>query len=301
MSGSLTDVAGVGVGHWTGAATGVTVVVAPPATVGAVEVRGGSPATRETDLLAPGRLVQHVDALVLAGGSAFGLAAADGVVRALAAEGRGFATRGGPVPIVPAAAVYDAGVASGERPGPEQGAQALADARRGARTRRGAVGAGRGCTVGKWRGGDHAVPGGLGTASAREGTAVVAALAVVNALGDVLAADGRVVAGTRASRRSAPFPDTVAGEHTTLLVVATDARLTREEALLVAQSAHTGLVRCVHPAHTRFDGDVAFVLATGAADAQLDRLRLATVDVVAGAVRSAVAGGVPRAATGRRR
>src|SRR5690242_1292888 len=124
----ITDVPGVLAGHWTGAATGVTVVVFPPETVGSVEIRGGAPATRETAVLDPLATVEHVDAIVVSGGSAFGLSTADGVMRALAEQGRGFPTRGGPVPIVPAASIFDLLVAGGERPGPDEGRAALAAA-----------------------------------------------------------------------------------------------------------------------------------------------------------------------------
>ena len=160
----ITDVPGVLAGHWTGAATGVTVVVFPPETVGSVEIRGGAPATRETAVLDPFATVEHVDAIVLTGGSAFGLASADGVVRALAEQGRGFPTRGGPVPIVPAAAIFDLVVAGDERPGADEGRAALAAALDPAapRSRPGRVGAGRGASVAKWRGGEHGTTGGVG-------------------------------------------------------------------------------------------------------------------------------------------
>lgn len=256
------------------------------------EVRGGAPASRETALLDPHRLVEHVDGVVLTGGSAFGLAAADGVVHALAAQGRGFSTAGGKVPIVPAAAVYDLVSSGGARPGPEEGAAAFANAAAGAPHATGRVGAGTGATVGKWKGADDRVPGGLGSASHRSDEAVVGALAVVNAIGDVVGDDGRVLAGSTAPPDAPPFPDPlpfVEGEHTTLVVVATDARLTKLECHLVAQTAHHAMSRTLYPSHTRFDGDIAFVLATGAVDAHFDRLRVAAVDAVVDAVRDAVA------------
>ena len=164
----ITDVPGVLAGHWTGAATGVTVVVFPPETVGSVEIRGGAPATRETAVLDPFASVEHVDAIVLTGGSAFGLASADGVVRALAELGRGFPTRGGPVPIVPAAAIFDLVVAGDERPGADEGRAALAAALEpdAPPLATGRVGAGRGASVAKWRGGEHGTTGGIGAASA---------------------------------------------------------------------------------------------------------------------------------------
>jgi L-aminopeptidase/D-esterase-like protein len=155
----------------------------------------------------------------------------------------------------------------------------------------GRVGAGRGATIGKWRGRDHAVPGGLGSASARDGDVVVAALAVVNAIGDVIAADGRIVAGSAAPPGTPGFADPLPfdeGEHTTLLVVATNGRLTKLECRLAAESAHHGMVRAIHPSHSRHDGDIAFAAATGEVDAHLDRLRVLVGEVTAGAIRSAV-------------
>jgi L-aminopeptidase/D-esterase-like protein len=291
MSGALTDVVGVRVGSWTGAATGVTVVLAPEGTVGSVEVRGGAPATRETALLDPTKVVTRVDAVVLTGGSAFGLATADGVMAFLAERGQGFPTGGGPVPIVPTAAIFDLVASGGERPTARDAYAAASAAERDEPLRSGRVGAGRGATVGKWHGPEHAAPGGLGTAGAREGDAVVGALAVVNAVGDVIDDDGRVLAGSTAPAGSPPFPSPALGalEHTTLVVVATDAALTKTECLLLAQSAQHGVARALRPSHTRFDGDVAFALATGIVDGHVDRVRIAATEVVAAAVRAAVA------------
>jgi L-aminopeptidase/D-esterase-like protein len=285
-------VPGIGVGHWTGGGTGVTVVTAPPHTVASGEVRGGAPATRELALLDPARLVEHIDAVVFTGGSAFGLAAADGVMRALEAQGRGFPSAGGPVPIVPTAAVFDLVESGGERPGPAEGEAALAAVIHGEPFATGRVGAGRGTTVGKWKGPDHRVPGGLGTASVRVGDATVGALAVVNAIGDVLAADGSVLAGSTAPADAVGFPDPLPfeeGEHTTLVLVATDAVLDKRWCHLLAQSAHGGLSRALHPSHTRFDGDLTIGIATGAVEAHVDRVRVAALEVVAAAVRNAVA------------
>jgi L-aminopeptidase/D-esterase-like protein len=290
VTGAITDVPGVQVGHWTGTGTGVTVVLVPDGTTGGAELRGGAPATRELAVLEPGRTVDAVDAVVLTGGSAFGLAAADGVMAWLAERGRGVPTRGGPVPIVPTAAIYDLVESGGAFPGPDEGRAAAAAAAAGPRLRTGRVGAGRGATVGKWRGPEHAVPSGLGSASAVVGAATVGALAVVNALGDVLDPAGRVLAGSRAGPEVEAFPDPPpTGEpNTTLVVVATDARLTKTDCGLVAQSAHHGLARAVHPSHTRHDGDLAIVVAVGAVEAHLDRLRVAATEVVEAAVRDAV-------------
>jgi L-aminopeptidase/D-esterase-like protein len=283
---AITDVPGIRVGHWTGPDTGVTVVWAPSGTVGSGEVRGGAPATRETALLAPTRLVERIDAVVLSGGSAFGLAAADGVVRFLAERGQGFPTSGGAVPIVVAAALFDLPVT--RTPGPEEGyAAAVVAAQRGP-AGSGRIGAGRGATVGKWRGREYAVPGGLGTAAVREGDATVGALVACNAAGDVVGPDGRVVAGSTAPDGAPSFPVPTPFEHTTLVVVATDARVGKGECHLLAQSAHDGLAQTIRPAHTRYDGDFAAVLATGDVDVHPDRLRVAATEAVARAVRAAV-------------
>ena len=283
---SITDVPGLRVGHWTGADTGVTVIWAPSGTVGSGEVRGGAPATRETALLEPTRLVGRVDAVVLAGGSAFGLAAADSVVRFLAERGQGFPTAAGPVPIVVAAALFDLPVA--HPPGPEEGWAAAVDAARGIPAVSGRFGAGRGARVGKWRGREYSAAGGLGTAAVREGDATVGALVACNPAGDVLAPDGTVLAGSSAPADGPSFPAPTPFEHTTLVVVATDALLDKAECHLMAQSAHDGLAQAIRPAHTRYDGDFAAVLATGAVGAHPDRLRVAAAEAVARAVRAAV-------------
>ena len=283
----ITAVPGIRVGHWTGPDTGVTVVWAPSGTVGSGEVRGGAPATRETALLEPTRLVERIDAVVLAGGSAFGLAAADGVVRFLAERGQGFPTSAGPVPIVVAAALFDLPVANA--PGPEEGWAAAVDAARGAPAVSGRIGAGRGATVGKWKGREYAMPGGLGTAAVREGDATVGALVACNPAGDVIGSDGRILTGSTAPAEAPAFPGPTPLEHTTLVVVATDARVGKSEGHLLAQSAHDGLAQAIRPAHTRYDGDFAAVLATGEVDAHPDRLRVAATEAVARAVRAAVA------------
>jgi L-aminopeptidase/D-esterase-like protein len=287
----IIPVGGVRVGHWTGTSTGVTVLLAPEGTVGAGEVRGGAPASRELALLEPGRTVTRVDAVVFAGGSAFGLAAADGVMRYLAERGVGFPTAGGPVPIVPAAGVFDLAEHGNVMPGAEEGYAAAVAADLDEPIASGRVGAGRGATVGKWRGREHAVPGGVGLASGRCDDANVAVLAVVNAVGDVTGSDGAVIAGSTAPTDAPAFaadaPFEEEGANTTLVVVVTDAAIDKLECHLVAQSAHDGLARSLHPAHTRFDGDLAIALATGIVETQLDRLRMVATELVAEAIRSA--------------
>lgn len=284
-------IAGLRIGHWTGEGTGVTVVLPPDGSIASGEVRGGAPATREIALLEPSRTVARVDAVVLAGGSAFGLAAADGVMRYLTEQGQGFPTAGGPVPIVPAACVFDLVEHGNVRPTASDGYSAAVAAAAGRSTPTGRIGAGRGVTVGKWRGREHAVPGGFGAAVARCDEAHVVAFAVVNAIGDVIAADGTVIAGSSAPADAPGFPvDTPfeeQGANTTLVVVATDAACDKIGCHLLAQSAHDGLARALRPAHTRFDGDLAIALATGVVAAHLDRIRAVAADAVAEAIRVA--------------
>ncbi len=287
----ITAVPGIRVGHWTGAATGVTAVLAPSGTIGSGEVRGGAPASRETALLEPARLVERVDAVVFAGGSAFGLAAADGAMRFLAERGQGFPTAAGPVPIVVGAAIFDLVGADGERPGADEGYAACVAAGRGEPgPPAGRVGAGRGATVGKWRGPAFGVPGGLGTDARTDGDLVVGALAVVNAAGDVVAPDGTVLAGSTAPAGVGPFGQG-SPINTTLVVVATNAGLDRPACFLLAQAAHHGLAQALRPSHTRFDGDLAVSLATGdGPTVPVDLVRMLAVDAVAAAVRAAVTG-----------
>jgi L-aminopeptidase/D-esterase-like protein len=292
----ITDVAGVRAGHWTdaAAATGCTVVLFPEGTVASGEVRGGAPATREFDLLDPLRMVERLDAVVLAGGSAFGLAAADGVMRHCEERGVGFLTPAGPVPIVVALALYDLSVGDPTvRPGPDEG-RAAAMAATGGPVATGAVGAGTGARV---SGPDFPAraPGGLVTAAVRVDDLVVGALVAVNAAGVPGADDSLAVDVARVARGARPFGAPLG--NTTIGVVATNARLTKVGCHLVAQGAHDGLTRAVFPAHTRSDGDAFVAAATGAVDADADVVRALATHVVAAAIRSLGTGG--RADAGR--
>lgn len=285
---------GVRIGHWTGPSTGVTVVLLPDSTVGSGEVRGGAPASRELALLAPERTVATVDAVVFTGGSAFGLAAADGVMRFLSERGIGFPTAGGPVPIVPTACVFDLAEPGAIPPGADEGYAAAVAAEQADQDQvvaTGRVGAGRGATVGKWRGRENAVAGGIGIAAGRCGDASVAVLAVVNAVGDVIGSNGEIIAGSAAPPGAIGFPVDRPFEeeaaNTTLVVVVTDATIDKLACHLVAQSAHDGLARSLHPAHTRFDGDLTVALSTGVFEVNVDRLRLVAADLVAEAIRRA--------------
>jgi L-aminopeptidase/D-esterase-like protein len=273
-------------GHWTGDGTGVTVVLPPAGTVGSGEVRGGAPATREFALLEPTRLVDRVDAVVLSGGSAFGLAAAEGVMALLRERGSGFPTPAGPVPIVIGMSIFDGSVRTGP-PDAASGRAAALAAYAGTELTTGRVGAGTGAGTGTWRG--RRDPGGLGLAERQAGAARVAAVVVVNAWGDVLAPDGEPLFGgpSDAVPPQAPY----GMQNTTVAVVLTDARLSKNDCYLLAQSGHTGFARSIHPAHSRYDGDAVVALATGESevDTDLDLLRAVTVDTVAAAVRAAVA------------
>lgn len=281
----ITRVPGIRVGHWTDPVglTGCTVVLCPPGTVGSGEVRGGAPGTRETDLLRPGTLVQEVNAILLTGGSAFGLAAADGVMRYLEERGMGFDAGVARVPIVPAAVLFDLGVGDPRaRPGPDAGYAACAAA--GEEVAEGNVGAGTGATVAKLHGPQHGVKGGLGTASRQEGELVVGALAAVNAMGEVLDEGGQVLAGARVAEGEPPeLP-----MNTTLVVVATNARLSKDRARLLALAAHDGIAGAIAPAHTMWDGDTAFALATGEVEADQRATEAFAAEAVMEAIRRAV-------------
>ena len=287
----ITDVVGIQVGHWTDpqARTGCTVVLIPPGATASGEVRGGAPAEREFSLLDPARLVPGVDAVVLSGGSAFGLAAADGVVAWLEGQARGFQTSGGVVPIVVGMSLYDLAVGDpAVRPGPKQGWSA-ADTANAGPVRLGLVGAGTGAMVGKWGGPQVAEPGGIVSATARSKDLVVSSLVAVNAYGFV--DDGTTIADPGPPYQSG-LGGTESGGNTTIGMVATNGTLTKTECLLMAQSAHNGLARSLYPAHTSVDGDAFVAVATGevpAQDVDVAHLRLLAQNVVTMAVRSLLA------------
>ncbi|MDM0074372.1 P1 family peptidase [Variovorax sp. J2P1-59] len=277
-AGSITDVAGIEVGHYNDPRrpTGCTVILARDGAVGGVDVRGAAPGTRETDLLAPGNLVQEVHAVMLSGGSAWGLAAADGATRWLEERGIGLDVRYGTLPIVPAAVLFDLPLGDARiRPDAAAG-YAACEAASSAAPAEGNVGAGSGALVGKLFGVHRAMKGGIGTASVTVNGVTVGALIACNALGDVMDADtAQVVAGARTEdgralldtrrallRGELPQP-LLAGTNTTLGVVATDAVLTKVQANRLASVAHDGLARAINPVHTMSDGDTLFALATG--------------------------------------
>jgi L-aminopeptidase/D-esterase-like protein len=290
----ITDLPGLRVGHWTdsGAATGCTVVLFPEGTVASAEVRGGAPASRELELLDPGRTVARVDALVLTGGSAFGLAAADGVMRFCEESGMGAETPGGRVPIVVALALFDLAVGDASvRPGADAG-YAAARAASGGPVELGRVGAGTGATVGGETAMDRR-PGGIVSASASVGDLLVAALVAVNAAGTPGRSDD--AARRPLAESEGPDPRASWGLNTTIGLVATNARLDKIGCRVVAEGAHDGLARAVFPPHTRYDGD-AFVVASvggesgqaggGEVEADVDAVRALAVHLVARAVSS---------------
>lgn len=320
MYNAITDVRGIKVGHYTDkqGITGCTVVLCEDGAVGGVDVRGSAPGTRETDLLRPVNLVQEVNAVLLTGGSAFGLDAASGVMRWLEERGIGFNVGVGVVPIVPAAVLFDLTIGDPKaRPDAQAGYSACQAASAGP-VEEGSVGAGTGATVGKLLGPKFATKSGLGTSSVRIGKGyVVGAIAAVNAFGDVVDAHtGAIIAGTRRpvvggfldtfKQMQGDLGQTVLSfANTTLVVVATDAYLTKEGVNKVAQMGHDGLARVIRPVHTMFDGDTVFALATGkppkhghGADPSV--IGAAAVEVIVQAVMRAVRqaeslGGVPAA------
>lgn len=308
---SITDVPGITVGHATDATgiTGCTVVLCEEGAVASGEVRGGAPGTLGTSLLHPSNLVQHVHGVLLTGGSAFGLAAADGVMRYLDERGTGLDARVARVPIVVGAVIFDLGVGDPRaRPDAAMGYEACRRAGSGP-VEEGSVGAGTGATVGKVMGPRGAMKGGVGSWSLRvQGRAVVGALVVTNALGDVIDERGEILAGCldgqgrfvrSAEALIARGPDAAFATNTTLAVIATSAAVTKAQAWCLAVQGHAGLSRAIVPSHTLFDGDTVFALATGA-DGPADPTSLgeAAAQAVATAARRSVRaargmGGIP--------
>jgi L-aminopeptidase/D-esterase-like protein len=296
---------GLSAGHWTDPVgrTGCTVVLAPGGAVAGVDVRGGAPGTLGTDALRPGRLVERAHAVLLTGGSAFGLDAASGVMRYLEERGLGYQIGGARVPVVAGAVIFD--LLNGDpRARPDAAAGYAACQAATGQPGVGAVGAGTGATVAKANGGQPR-PGGVGIASASVGAAAVAAVMVANSVGGIWDDERHEWVAPLAPGKGAPG-GAVAGANTTIGVVVTDAELTREQASRVAAVAHDGVARAVRPAHTRFDGDTIFCLATGAgaappgpagpaaAPALADLVEVVAAQVVARAIADGVrAGGRP--------
>jgi L-aminopeptidase/D-esterase-like protein len=321
LQNAITDVPGIRVGHAQDetALTGCTVILCENGAVGGVDQRGGAPGTRETDALHPIHLVSEVHAVILAGGSAFGLDAASGVVRYLEERGVGFDVRVARVPIVPAAILFDLSIGRSDvRPNAEMGYQACLNATADPPAE-GNVGAGTGATVGKILGMGQAMKSGVGTASVKIGSQViVGAIAAVNAFGDVIDPEnGKIVAGARAIQKGPLkvgsgeyFADTMqvmrtlvgrtilgfaSRGHTVIGVVATNARLNKEQANKVAQMAQDGIARTIRPAHTMLDGDTVFALATGERRADVNIIGAFAAEVLAQAILRAVRAAKPAA------
>lgn len=310
----LTDITGVKVGHASDfdALTGCTVVLCEKGAVAGYDIRGGASGTEEMDVMSPFHITTAVHAVVLAGGSAFGLEAASGVRRYLEQKGIGFPTGAAVVPIVPAAILYDLGIGkAGVRPTREMGESAAAAASDNPVTE-GCIGAGTGATVGKCLGMKNAMKSGIGSWTVSlPGGVLVSALVAVNAVGDVVHPDTRkIIAGARKAANSKDFLNSaewikargatggLKRENTTLAIVATNARLTKVEATKVAQMAHHGFVRAISPVHTSMDGDLAIALSCGTLAAPVDALGVAAGEAVATAILRAVQaartmGGVP--------
>ena len=295
------ELAGLKIGHATvdGFFTGCTVFLCPEGTVGSVDTRGPAPGSRETALMAIDKPVHFINALLLSGGSAFGLGAADGVMRYLAERNIGHPTVIRPVPIVPAAIIFDLFLTEGKAFPTADTAYAACMNAAEHDIAQGNVGAGIGATVGKWAMNGAFMKGGFGLASYSEGGLVVGAAAVVNAIGDVLGPDGQVLAGAPnlqggwmvendPFRRFPDAPPVQLGTNTTLVVVYTNARLDKVESNRLAQRAHDGLAIAIRPVHSTHDGDIAFALATNRVDAGFDLVANISVEIVAEAIRNAV-------------
>lgn len=306
MNNTLTDVPGIRVGHFTHeqGATGCTVILTPEKTVGAVDVRGGAPGTRETDLLNPHNHIEEVHAVVLSGGSAYGLAAADGVMRFLEEHEVGHKAQADfIVPIVSSAILYDLPVGEpGIRPDADMGYSACEKATADS-VQQGSVGAGTGARIGAMMGNEFATKGGVGSASIDLGEGlIVAALVAVNSVGDVIDEEGNIIAGLRQPPDGNSYMGTLeamrgmvrlteppnAPDNTVIGVIATNAQLSKAHNTKVAQMAHDGIARAINPAHTMYDGDTIFSLATGEISANASVIGAYAAEVMMQAIRNAV-------------
>jgi L-aminopeptidase/D-esterase-like protein len=295
----ITDVSGILVGHYTDekAITGCTVILCSPKTVASCDVRGSAPGSRELALLAPDKQMQEVHAILLTGGSAFGLGAANGVMQYLVERNIGYQTPWARVPIIPSAVIFDLNVGDTKIfPLPENAYSACKNA--SSKFEQGNVGAGAGATVGKWNGLQSAMKGGVGSTSLKSGDVIVGAIAVVNAVGDVINRDGSILAGAHeggkflgeAGRLQSFQNDRnlMRNTNTTLVVIATNVRLSKVDVNRVAQRAHDGIARAIIPSHTTFDGDTTFALSAGDVFAPIDLVAEMGAEVTAEAIRSAV-------------
>lgn len=313
MHNAITDIPGIKVGHYTdiSAATGCTVILCEDGAVAGVDVRGGAPGTRDTDLLNPINVVEKIHAVMLSGGSAFGLNSIGGVQRYLEEKGIGYEMAGVRVPIVPGAVVFDLDLGSARvRPGAEEGYKACMSAISGP-VEQGCVGAGTGALIGQLKGKRLATKGGVGTASVKfYGGVIVAAIIVVNCLGDIIdPATGKIIAGIR-NEDGKSFDNTIElmkqgytylaepGQNTVIGVVATNAQLTKAQATKVAGMAHDGMARTINPSHSMHDGDTIFALSLGNREGDITTVGSmaaeATREAIVNAVKKAVSlDGIP--------
>jgi L-aminopeptidase/D-esterase-like protein len=299
MKDYITDVPGIKVGHQDNkkGMTGCTVILVDEGAVAGVDVRGSAPGTRETDLLSPINMIEKVNAVLLSGGSAFGLAAADGVMAALEENNIGFDVGVTKVPIVPAAVLFDLTVGNHKiRPDYKMGYRAVKAAST-EENRLGKVGVGMGCTVGKLLGPKHATPSGLGSASIKlKDDIYIGALVAVNAFGDIFDHEGRIIAGCKG--KGGRFVNTYEamkghkvrgfGQNTTIGVIATNAKLSKTEATKIAQVAHNGYAKHINPVHTMLDGDTIFAMSTGHKSIEINLLATAASEVMGRAIVKAV-------------
>ena len=287
------------IGHYTDLenGTGCTVIIPPENSVCAASAMGASPGSREYALLQPDKKIQSVNALLLTGGSAFGLNAAAGIVHQLEKENIGYQTSYGVVPIVPAAVIFDLNVGNGSvRPGFNEGIEAVQNAAFNI-SYSGNIGAGTGATVGKWAGLENAMKGGLGVAQSEHGALKACAVLVVNSVGDILNNDGQILAGAQKNKSFFAQSDSkkrwgepVVGlaENTVLCAILTNAKLSKQQAHYVAGRAHFGIAKRIIPSHTSYDGDIAFVMATGEYEASVDTVCSVAIDAIERAIVAAV-------------
>jgi len=287
------------IGHYTDInnVTGCTVILPTKEIVSSASAMGASPGTREYALLQPDKKIESINALVLTGGSAFGLNAADGVVRELEVQKIGYQTNFGVVPIVPAAVIFDLNVGNGSvRPGNKEGKLALENAQLN-NGQSGNIGAGTGATVGKWAGLEKAMKGGLGVAQIQHGKLKACAVLVVNSVGDIVDQKGKIIAGaqnedhfiaTNDPKKRWGEPILGLAENTVLCAILTNAILTKQQANYLASRAHFGISRRIVPSHTSYDGDVAFVMATKEVETTIDVLSAITIEAVEQAILNAV-------------
>lgn len=295
----ITDIPGIKVGHYTDetSITGCTVILCPPNTMASCDVRGSSPGSRELALLAPDKQMQEIHAILLSGGSAFGLGAANGVMKYLVENNIGYKTPWALVPIVPSAIIFDLNIGSSDVfPTQEDAYQACTVASK--EFEQGSVGAGAGAVVGKWNGFSNAMKGGVGSASVKIGKVVVGVFAVVNSVGDIVANDGSILAGAQKdgkfigqSNRLQHFDNELLltrNTNTTLVVVAANVRFNKVDTYRIAQRAHDGMARAIIPCHTTFDGDATFALSCGDERAPIDLVAEMGAEATSIAIRNAV-------------